>query len=146
MLLAGGTGCPAIRVGHPLRRILVKVRALCLTVCMVIASAAVAWAADVSGKWVAEVPGRQGTSESTFNFKVEGDKLTGTVTGRAGEAAISDGKIAGDDVSFSISRELRGRSFKSNYKGKIAGDEIKFTMTIAGVDRPPVEFTAKRGK
>ena len=123
-----------------------KLRALCLSVCVVIAAAAIAWAADIGGKWVAQVPGRQGTRESTFNFKMEGDKLTGTVTGRAGETPISDGKVAGDDVSFSISREVQGRSFKSNYKGKVAGDEIKFTMTIEGSDRPPVEFTAKRAQ
>ena len=36
-------------------------------------------AAEVDGKWTAEVPGRQGNTEMTFNFKAEGAKLTGTV-------------------------------------------------------------------
>ena len=43
-------------------------------------------AADVSGKWSGEVPGRGGqTAAATFVFKVDGDKLTGTMTGPQGE-------------------------------------------------------------
>ena len=50
-----------------------------------------ALAADVTGKLTAQVPGRNGTRESTFTFKVDGDKLTGTMTGGQGqEIAISD--------------------------------------------------------
>ena len=41
-----------------------------------------AYAADVTGKWTAQVPGRGGqTTETTFNFKADGSKLTGTVSG-----------------------------------------------------------------
>jgi hypothetical protein len=61
---------------------------------LVFASLALAWAADVNGKWVAQVPGRQGgTQENTFTFKAEGEKLTGTVTGARGDAPIADGVI-----------------------------------------------------
>src|SRR5215813_9105906 len=41
---------------------------------------ALVWTADINGKWTAQVPGREGQpQETTFTFKVEGDKLTGTV-------------------------------------------------------------------
>src|SRR5262245_22090890 len=47
--------------------------------------AAAAVAADATGKWTADVPGRGGnTVQTTFVFKVEGDKLTGTVTTQQG--------------------------------------------------------------
>ena len=50
---------------------------------LVLAATLVAQAADITGKWTAQVPGRDGqTSEQTFTFKVEGEKLTGTTTGR----------------------------------------------------------------
>jgi len=106
-----------------------------------------AGAADLSGKWVAQVPGRNGqTREQTFNFKVEGSKLTGTVSGRQGDTPISDGEINGDAISFSVSFNFGGNPVKLLYKGTAAADEIKFTRTRDGSDQPPAEFTAKRAK
>ena len=46
-------------------------------------------AADVTGKWTAQVPGRGGnTAETTFVFKVDGAKLTGTMEGGRGGPAL----------------------------------------------------------
>ena len=46
-----------------------------------------ATAADPSGKWVADVLTRMGGSQmTTFNFKVNGAKLTGSISVRMGEA------------------------------------------------------------
>src|SRR5262245_31197480 len=67
------------------------------------------WTADVKGKWTAQVPGRGGQAqETTFTFKVEGDKLTGSVSGRQGDTPIADGKITGDEISFTVTRERQG--------------------------------------
>ncbi len=118
-----------------------------LSMCLTLTLAALAFAADVTGKWTAQVPGRGGqTAENTFNLKVEGDKLTGTITSPQGESAIADGKVTGDDISFTVTREFNGNSFKMVYKGKVKGDEIAFTRTIEGRDVPPSEFTAKKAK
>jgi hypothetical protein len=104
-------------------------------------------AADVNGSWLAKYEGRQGrTMEMTFNLKADGQNLTGTVTGMGGEAAISEGTIAGDNVSFKVKREFQGRSMVMKYEGQVSGDEIKFKQTMEGMDRPPREFTAKRTK
>ena len=102
-------------------------------------------AADVTGKWVAQVPGREGqTRETTFNLKQDGDKLTGTMSGRGGEIPISEGKISGDTLSFVVTMERGGNTVKQTYTGKIAGDEIQFKReTGQGQAR---EFTAKRAK
>jgi len=124
-----------------------KSRIAFLTVCFVLAGIAVVYAADVNGKWVAQVPGRDGqTREMTFNFKVEADKLTGTVSGRQGDTPFSDGKISGNDISFTVTANFQGTEVKLLYKGKIAGDEIKFTRTRESGDQPGQEFTAKRAK
>jgi hypothetical protein len=107
---------------------------------------AVAWAADVTGKWTAQVPGRGGeTRETTFNFKVEGAKLTGTMSGRQGEIPISDGTVKGDEITFSTTFTGGGGEIKINFKGKVAGDEIKFTRAREGGEGTQ-EFTAKRAK
>jgi autotransporter translocation and assembly factor TamB len=124
-----------------------KKRIAFLSVCLVFSALSLAWAADVNGKWVAQVPGREGqTRETTFTFKVEGGKLTGTVSGRQGDTPISDGKIDGDNISFSRTINAGGNSIKVNYKGKVSGDEIKFTVTREGGEGQPQEFTAKRSK
>jgi len=105
------------------------------------------WAANVDGKWVAQVPGQGGqTREVTFNFKADGAKLTGTVSGRQGDTPISDGTIKGDDISFTQSFEMQGNSIKLTYAGKVSGDEIKMTRKREGSDQPAAEFTAKRVK
>jgi hypothetical protein len=108
--------------------------------------AVVVLAADIGGKWVAQVPGRDGqTRETVFNFKVEGDKLTGTMSGRQGqEIAISDGKVSGDTLSFVVTMERGGNSIRWTYTGKIAGDEIQ--MKREGGRGSAREFTAKRAK
>jgi len=126
-----------------------RVAVMLASVLLVIAVAALA--ADISGKWVAQVPGRQGnTMEMTFNFKVAGGKLTGTVSSQRGDQEISEGKVSGEDVSFATVMSFGGNDIKWVYKGKITGAEIKFTRSIEGGDfggrgpMPPTEFVAKR--
>ena len=116
---------------------------VCLSVGVV--TLACGHAGGVNGKWIAELPGREGqTRETTFNFKAEGNKLTGTVSGRQGDNPISDGQINGDEISFTVTSNFRDTEIKLLYKGKVAGNEIHFTRTREGGDQPPQEFTAKR--
>ena len=99
----------------------------------------------INGKWVAEMPARDGqTRETTFNLKADGNKLTGTVSGRQGETPISDGEINGDDITFTVTGNFRGDEVKMLYKGKLSGKEIKFTRSRDGGDQPPQEFVAKK--
>ena len=64
-------------------------------------------AENVAGTWKGSYPGRDGqTRESTIVLKVEGEKLTGTVSGQRGESEIKDGIIKGADISFSVVRTL----------------------------------------
>jgi hypothetical protein len=122
-------------------------RSLSLAGAFVLAATLVAHAADISGKWTAQVPGRDGqTRETTFNFKVDGEKLTGTTTGMNGDVPITDGSIKGDAVAFNVVANFNGTDVKIVYKGTVAGDEIKFTRQREGSDRPPAEFVAKRAK
>jgi hypothetical protein len=105
--------------------------------------ALIAWAADPTGKWTAQVPGRGGNMrEVTFNFKAEGQNLTGTMSGRQGDIQISDGKINGDDISFTVTQEFGGNTVKQNFSGKITGGEIK--MKREGGQGGPIEFVAKK--
>jgi hypothetical protein len=108
--------------------------------------AAVVQAADVTGKWTGNVPTRDGgTREATFNFKQDGEKLTGSMTGPQGDIELKEGAVKGDDVSFNVEMNFGGNAVKLIYKGKVAGEEIKFTRTREGADQKQ-EFTVKRAK
>uniref|UniRef100_Q01QE2 Lipocalin-like domain-containing protein n=1 Tax=Solibacter usitatus (strain Ellin6076) TaxID=234267 RepID=Q01QE2_SOLUE len=103
-------------------------------------------AADVSGTWKATVETPNGAMETTFVFKVDAGKVTGTTTmGQMGETAISEGKVDGDTVTFAVVRQGQNGEFRINYSGKATGDEMKITATIPAMDRT-FEMTAKRAK
>lgn len=96
-------------------------------------AAASLWAADVSGKWTYEMTGRNGnTMTSNLTLKADGDKLTGSVSGRNGDTDISDGKVDGDNVSFTVVREFNGNKMTQSYKGKLDGDTIHFAVSMQG--------------
>jgi len=118
-------------------------------------------AADVTGKWVAQIPGRMGDPiEVTFNLKSAGDKVTGTVTTPFGDQDISEGKTSGDDIAFATMMEMGDMKMTFSYKGKVAGTEMKLTREMKMSGTPPdmgpggpggppgppkaVEFTAKK--
>jgi hypothetical protein len=106
----------------------------------------IALAADAAGTWKANFETPNGNIESTFVFKVDTSKLTGTVTtANFGEAQIIDGKVDGDNVTFATVRNGPQGEFRLNYKGKLAEDEIKFEVTITGMDQV-FPITAKRVK
>jgi hypothetical protein len=82
--------------------------------------------ADPTGTWKWSFTGQNGqTFETTAKLKAEGDKLTGTVSGRNRETEIENGKIKGDEISFAVTRERNGNKFTTKYTGKISGDTIK---------------------
>jgi len=101
-------------------------------------------AADVTGKWLANFEGPNGSMEITYAFQASGEDLTGTVSSQMGENKIQEGKINGDEISFLM--VVGDGQFKINYKGKLAGDELKLTMSFGGGDMPPMDVTAKRVK
>jgi hypothetical protein len=100
--------------------------------------------ANVDGKWTWEMEGRDGQKRTqTVTLKAEGDKLTGTMSGRQGETPIENGKISGDDISFTRTMNFGGESRKMIYTGKVAGDELKLNMKVEGGDMTR-DFVAKR--
>ncbi len=89
------------------------------------------FAADLTGKWVAKMQTPNGeTRDMVMNLKADGEKLTGTVGGMRGDAEITDGKIAGDDVSWVVVRNFNGNEMRQTYKGKVTGKEMKLSVSV----------------
>ena len=123
------------------------IRKLGLAVLFLALGSLTALAADFNGKWTATVESPRGTQTITFDFHVDGAKLTGKVPTPRGDTDISDGKIDGDTISFAQVMNRDGNEFKITYTGKADGDTIKFTRQYgAANDRPAQEFVATRAK
>jgi hypothetical protein len=95
---------------------------------------------DISGKWTGDVPRRGEATPTTFVFKVDGDKLTGTASSSQGQESFTDGKISGNDISFSM--EAGGA--RVLFKGTVSGNEIKMTRQREGGEAR--SFTLKRAE
>jgi hypothetical protein len=128
------------------------------TILLVVAFVAVA--ADVSGKWTYEAPGRGGNPgrPTTITLKAEGMKLTGTVPGGGGrggggggtpppDVEISNGKVNGNNVSFEVKRSTQNGDIVTKYEGTVDGDSLKLNITRPGMnggDPTTTEVVAKR--
>jgi hypothetical protein len=102
-------------------------------------------AADISGNWKGTADLQGQAIERTFVFKVDGSKLTGETTSQLlGKSTIEDGKIDGDNISFTITADFQGNTLKMTYKGKVSGDTIKLTADLGAEIGQSIEWTLKR--
>jgi hypothetical protein len=85
-------------------------------------------AANVSGIWTGQVTDKNGDPvDLSFRFEQNGDKLAGKMYGDNESTPITDGKVDGDQVTFSVGSELNGSISSFVYVGKIEGGEIIVT-------------------
>jgi hypothetical protein len=106
-------------------------------------------AASATGTWKSSFTTQGGqTIETKFTLKQDGDKLTGTVTGRDGqETKIENGKVKGSTVSFDVEREFQGQKITFHYSGKVTADSIKGKVEVKRGDQTRSrDWTAKREK
>lgn len=83
-------------------------------------------AANATGDWKYSINLESGdVMKLVLNLKQDGEKLTGKVKVSEFEAPITEGKVAGDAVSFKIPVDFDGNKFTSTYKGTLSGDAIK---------------------
>ncbi len=111
--------------------------------------------AGIEGTWEGSLPPMGGPNprpmEVTYKFKKEGETLSGVFINKGfgnKKTLIKDGKIEGNNFSFSIESNFMGNKMTTNYTGVFYGKTIKLTYSLpAGPDGntpPPVTFMAKR--
>ena len=100
-------------------------------------------AADISGNWKGTADAGNGPIERTFTFKVDGNKLTGETTSEMlGKSTINDGKVEGNNLSFTIKANFQGNDLVLTYKGTVTGDTMKLTSQFP--DGPTIEWVVKK--
>jgi len=119
-------------------------RAALVIGCLLVVTATLL-AADISGKWTASFETQIGTQNYTYEFKVDGEKLTGTAKSNMGQGPLLQGSVKGDEVTFVENLDFNGQQIQITYKGKIvSADEIKFTRQVG--DFASEDLVAKRAK
>ena len=105
-----------------------------LLIAAIVVSALAGWtsaanaADDPTGTWKWTVTFNNNTRDVTLKLKLEGDKLTGSMSGRNNQdTAIEDASFKDGTVSFSVTREFNGQKRTTKYSGKLSGDTIKGT-------------------
>jgi hypothetical protein len=89
-------------------------------------------AADLSGIWMGQVPGRRGAStDISFQLAQEGDKLGGKLYEDMGSTPLVEGGIEGDQFFFVVvAREQAGNQVNLvayRYEGKVVDGELELT-------------------
>jgi hypothetical protein len=106
--------------------------------------AALAIAADITGKWRFDVETSAGSGTPVFDLKQDGEKLTGTYTGALGEAPVT-GTVKGDDVEITFEVSPTGEKLVVKYTGKLDGEnKIKGTVDLGGMAKGT--FTGEKQK
>ena len=94
-----------------------------------------------SGSWTVNLNGPQGPVQLTLNLQQQGSALTGNVVSPFGTAAISEGQVNGNDITFSYTAEIQGNQIPISGRGTIEVNSIRGTLTFAGQQ---AEFTGTR--
>jgi hypothetical protein len=96
-------------------------------------------------KYSADVNGQ--SIDVTIKLKLDGDKLTGTVSIANAETKIEDAKYKDGEVSFTAKPEFNGNKVTIKYTGKVKGDTFKGKREIERDGQTTSrDFEAKRSK
>ena len=116
--------------------------ALLLSALAALLPLAPAFAAGATGKWTASIDTQIGVQNYTYDFKVDGNKLTGKAKSQFGETEIAEGTVKGDEIAFVENLNFEGQQLRIAYTGKISGDEIKFNRKVG--ELASEDFVARR--
>jgi len=124
-----------------LRSLLAATAAICLLT-------AAAHAADPTGTWTWTQSFNGNTRTSTLKLDFKDGALTGSVSSRRGDVAISDASFKDPAIAFSVTRTMGDQTMTTKYSGTLDGDTIKGSIVMPGRDGgdpTTVDWTATRG-
>lgn len=98
-------------------------------------------ATDVTGQWTLTFTTPQGGRDVQTTFKQSGEKLTGALSGQAGEMAL-EGTVKENAIAFGFSFDTPNGSMRIAISGTVAGDSMKGTADMGEMGQ--TDWTAAR--
>jgi hypothetical protein len=93
-------------------------------------------AADLSGIWMGQIPGRRGVSDISFQLAQDEAKLGGKLYEEYGSSPIVEGNIDGENFVFVVvAREQAGNQVNLvsyRYMGRVLDGELELTRERVG--------------
>ena len=82
---------------------------------------------NLDGKWTGQLKTEQGDQYPLlYNFKIDGDQLTGTAKTPKGDMPINDGKITGSNFTFNV---VVG-GMEIDHSGRFYGDSVGVDISL----------------
>jgi hypothetical protein len=102
-------------------------------------------ALNITGKWAVMLDLSIGQATPTLDLKQDGEKVTGTYTGRYGTFQLK-GTLKGRALEFSFEMNAEGQTVSMSFSGEVAadGETMKGQATVEGLG--DATWTAKRDK
>jgi hypothetical protein len=97
--------------------------------------------ANASGDWDVALNTPGGVRNLKATFKLEGEKLTGSIKSERGEIPL-DGTVKGKEVKFSYTIKYMDNDLLITMSGNLEGDDIKGAVDFGGFAQD--EWSAKR--
>lgn len=96
-------------------------------------------AADLTGIWMGQIPGRRGVSDISFQLKQDGQALSGKLYEDFGSSPIVEGSVEGEKVAFVVvTREQAGNQINLvsyRYAGSLVEGQLELTQErVSAVD------------
>jgi SAM-dependent methyltransferase len=86
--------------------------------------------APVAGIWRWTPPGGQG--QCVLRLHQQFQEVWGTVTIGGSQTPITDAKLVGEQLSFTVARDVRGQRVTASYAGSVSGRTIRGGVTVQG--------------
>ncbi len=96
----------------------------------------------VDGVYEVEVSTPMGKRTTKLTLKSSGTVLSGTVSSEMGTVNFDNGKVDGNNVSWSVNVSGPMGQMKLDYSGKVEGDNISGTIQLGQFGSAP--FSGKR--
>ncbi|HEV8357545.1 MAG TPA: amidohydrolase family protein [Gemmatimonadales bacterium] len=98
--------------------------------------------AEIGGSWAMTVTSNQGPTDQTMTVAQEGASFTGTVTSHLGTQEISDGRVSGRTVTWTVSVQLGGQALTVSFRGEVDGTRMTGSADLGSFGS--ATFTAER--
>jgi hypothetical protein len=109
------------------KRATVIFRAISMSVILLFALGASAWAVDVTGQWKGPMGGTG--ADVVLDLKVDGASVTGTMSDSEGKPRpITKGSVDGDKISLTVASEYQGNPITLLVTGTVSGDTMNLKI------------------
>ncbi len=98
--------------------------------------------ARVAGTWDITVTSQQGENRASMTVTQTGPTLEGTMATEMGTVQVTDGRVTGERVSFSIAVPISGQTTTILFRGTVAGNRMTGTADLGAMGT--ATFTGER--